>query len=75
MSEENLEAARQVIQAFNRRDLATMTESFDPGIEWAPVGPAAVGTRNLPRPRRGSRRVRRDLGRMGGVRPRGARGS
>jgi ketosteroid isomerase-like protein len=42
MSQENLEAARQLIQAFNRRDLATMTESFDPGIEWAPGGPAAV---------------------------------
>ncbi len=42
MSEENVEAARQLIQAFNRRDLAAMTERFDPGVEWTPVGPAAV---------------------------------
>ena len=42
MSGENVEAARQLIQAFNRRDLAAMTERFDPEIEWAPIGPAAV---------------------------------
>ena len=42
MSEENVEATRQLIEAFNRRDLAAMTESFDPEIEWAPIGPAAV---------------------------------
>ncbi len=42
MSQENVEAARQWIQAFNRRDLAAMTERFDPGIEWTPGGPAAV---------------------------------
>ena len=42
MSDENVEAARRLIQAFNRRDLAAMTESFDPEIEWTPGGPAAV---------------------------------
>ncbi len=42
MSEENVEAARKLIQAFNRRDLEAMAEGFDPGIEWAPGGPAAV---------------------------------
>jgi|SRR5829696_781172 len=42
MSKENVEAARQLIEAFNRRDLAAMTERFHPGIEWMPVGPAAV---------------------------------
>ena len=42
MSEGNVEAARQLIQAFNRRDLAAMTKSFDPEIEWTPGGPAAV---------------------------------
>jgi ketosteroid isomerase-like protein len=42
MSEEDVEAARQLIQAFNRRDLAAMTESFGPEIEWTPAGPAAV---------------------------------
>ena len=42
MSEENVEVARQLIQAFNRRDLAAMTQRFDPQIEWKPGGPAAV---------------------------------
>jgi ketosteroid isomerase-like protein len=42
MSEENVEAARQLIEAFNRRDLAAMTDRFNPEIEWMPVGPAAV---------------------------------
>ena len=42
MSHENVEAARQLIKAFNRRDPAAMTESSDPEIEWTPGGPAAV---------------------------------
>jgi ketosteroid isomerase-like protein len=42
MSEEDLDAARRLIQAFNRRDLGAMAESFDPEIEWTPGGPAAV---------------------------------
>ena len=42
MSEENVELVRQFHQAFNRRDLATMTRSFDPAVEWTPGGPAAV---------------------------------
>ena len=42
MSQENQEIVRQVVQAFNRRDLPAMTQRFDPEIEWEPVGPAAV---------------------------------
>jgi ketosteroid isomerase-like protein len=42
MSQENVEVVRAAIDAFNRRDLAGLTESFDPEIEWAPGGPAAV---------------------------------
>ena len=42
MSQENVEVARQVVQAFNRRDLAAMNRRFDPEIEWTPGGPAAV---------------------------------
>jgi ketosteroid isomerase-like protein len=42
MSEENVELARQVVQAFNRRDLAAMSQRFDPEIEWQPGGPAAI---------------------------------
>jgi ketosteroid isomerase-like protein len=39
---ENVELVRLLVQAFNRRDLAVMTETFDPEIEWEPGGPAAV---------------------------------
>lgn len=42
MSDENVELARQLTDAFNRRDLAAMTQTFDPEIEWRPGGPAAV---------------------------------
>jgi ketosteroid isomerase-like protein len=42
MSQETVELVRQLVQAFNRRDLAAMSEMFDPEIEWAPGGPAAV---------------------------------
>ena len=42
MSEENQALVRQFVQAFNRRDLAAMTRSLDPEVEWTPGGPAAV---------------------------------
>jgi ketosteroid isomerase-like protein len=42
MSEENVELVRQVVQSFNCRDLAAMSQKFDPEIEWHPGGPAAV---------------------------------
>jgi ketosteroid isomerase-like protein len=42
MSRENVEAVRQLVQAFNLRDLPAMTRWFDPEIEWVPGGPAAV---------------------------------
>jgi ketosteroid isomerase-like protein len=42
MSQDNVEIARAAIDAFNRRDLAALTQRFDPEIEWAPGGPAAV---------------------------------
>ncbi len=42
MSWENVEIARQAVQAFNRRDLAALTESFTADVEWEPGGPAAV---------------------------------
>ena len=37
-----MELVRQFVQSFNRRDLAAMSERFDPEIEWRPGGPAAV---------------------------------
>jgi ketosteroid isomerase-like protein len=42
MSQENVEAVRQLVQAFNRRDIAAITQLFDPKIEWKPGDPAAV---------------------------------
>ena|SRR6266508_3247915 len=42
MSDENIALVRQVVQAFNRRDLAAMTRRFDSEVEWTPGGPAAV---------------------------------
>jgi ketosteroid isomerase-like protein len=42
MSQESVEVVRQVVEAFNRRDLAAMTQRFDPEIEWEPAAPAAV---------------------------------
>jgi ketosteroid isomerase-like protein len=42
MSRANVELTRDLVEAFNRRDLEAMTERFDPEIEWTPGGPAAV---------------------------------
>ena len=42
MSHENVEVVGQIVDAFNRRDLADTTRQFDPEIEWTPAGPAAV---------------------------------
>jgi ketosteroid isomerase-like protein len=42
MSQENVEVVRQLVQAFNRRDLPAMTQWFAPEVEWEPGGPAAV---------------------------------
>jgi ketosteroid isomerase-like protein len=42
MSQENVEIVRQLVEDFNRRDLAAMTQRFHPEIEWMPGGPAAV---------------------------------
>jgi ketosteroid isomerase-like protein len=42
MSEQNVELARQVVEAFNHRDLEATIRRLDPQIEWTPAGPAAV---------------------------------
>jgi len=42
MSQENVEIVRRVVQAFNRRDLEALIESFTADVEWVPGGPAAV---------------------------------
>ena len=42
MSEENVEIARRVIEAWNRRDATAAIRELAADIEWAPAGPAAV---------------------------------
>jgi len=42
MSQENVEIVRQLVQAFNERDLAAMTRWLTSKVEWEPGGPAAV---------------------------------
>ena len=42
MSLEDVELVRHFVQSFNRRDLAAISQSFDPEVEWRPGGPAAV---------------------------------
>ena len=42
MSEQNVEVARRVVEAFNGRDWEGMAEWLDHEVEWEPAGPAAV---------------------------------
>jgi ketosteroid isomerase-like protein len=42
MSAQNVKVARQLVEAFNRRDLAAMSQWLAPEVEWEPGGPAAV---------------------------------
>ena len=51
MSQENVEIARGVHDAFNRRDVAALLELLDPQVEWVPILAELEG-RVLPRPRR-----------------------
>jgi ketosteroid isomerase-like protein len=43
MSQENLEASRRFVDAFNRRDVEGMIETLDAGIEWRPASTVALG--------------------------------
>jgi ketosteroid isomerase-like protein len=46
MSHENVEKAREFIDAYNRRDFDAAVESFDPDIEWIlPVGQSSDSCR------------------------------
>jgi ketosteroid isomerase-like protein len=42
MSAQNVQVVRDLVQAFNQRDLAAMTQWMAPEVEWQPGGPAAV---------------------------------
>ncbi len=43
MSQRNVEIARAVHEAFNRRDLAALFELLDPEVEWIPILAALEG--------------------------------
>jgi ketosteroid isomerase-like protein len=43
MSRENVEIARGVHEAFNRRDVATLLGLLDPEVEWIPILAALEG--------------------------------
>jgi hypothetical protein len=43
MSEENIEAFKRFVDAFNGRDLEAILEEVDPGVEWRPASAVAVG--------------------------------
>jgi ketosteroid isomerase-like protein len=43
MSEENIEAFKRFVDAFNRRDLEAILEEVDPGVEWRPASAVAMG--------------------------------
>jgi hypothetical protein len=43
MSQENVEAFKRFLDAFNRRDVEAMLEEVDAGVEWRPAAPVALG--------------------------------
>lgn len=43
MPEENVEAFKRFVDAFNRRDLEAVLEEVDPGVEWRPASAVAMG--------------------------------
>jgi ketosteroid isomerase-like protein len=42
VSQENIQMARELIEAWNRRDIDALLAAAAPDVEWTPAGPAAV---------------------------------
>ena len=42
MSEENVEAVRRFLDAYNRRDIEALLAELDPEVEWHPALPEAL---------------------------------
>jgi ketosteroid isomerase-like protein len=42
MSQENVQMARELIEAWNLRDIDALLAAAAPDVEWTPAGPAAV---------------------------------
>jgi uncharacterized protein len=44
MSQENVDAFIQAVEAYNRRDIDAFLKAFDPDVEWRPLTQAMFGT-------------------------------
>ena len=62
MSQENVDAVRRFVDAYNRRDIEAMLEELDPEVEWHPAILALVeGEATVYRGHEGMRQWVRDL--------------
>ena len=62
MSQENVEALKRGIRAYNRRDVETLLDWLDPEVEWRPVLPVVLGGETtVYRGHEGVRELFRDL--------------
>jgi hypothetical protein len=43
VAQENVEAFKRFVVAFNRRDVDAIIEEVDPGFEWRPASSVALG--------------------------------
>lgn len=62
MSQENVEAFKRAIEAYNRRDVEALVDELDTEIEWRPVLPVVLGgDETVYRGHDGVRQLLRDL--------------
>ena len=61
MSQENVEALRRGLEAFNRRDLDAALEAFDAEVEWYPAITPLLGEVTVYRGHQGMRDMFRNL--------------
>jgi ketosteroid isomerase-like protein len=62
MSQENVEAFRRAVDAYNRRDIDAFLEDFDPEVEWRPLTQVMFGgDLTVYRGHHGIRRFMRDV--------------
>jgi ketosteroid isomerase-like protein len=43
MSEQNVDQAKRMAEASNRRDIVALLETLDPEVEWSPAFPVSLG--------------------------------
>jgi ketosteroid isomerase-like protein len=62
MSQENVEACKRAIEAYNRRDVEALLDELDTEVEWRPVLPVVLGRdETVYRGDDGARQLLRDL--------------